>query len=1182
MKKKNIIIVLAISIFLRLAFSSPASAAADVKETMIQKAMLQGLVSCTGSGPNASLKKTILGSDLDTMTGPESLLSGGKDELYAMPSNHKTTVFDYLDRGKEDIYSCESIFSGLDIKQGRIKSIFERAGTGIFTKGSNISEKETWVKKVAHYKKETSTNSSSGSNGGSNCFRFETYLWYYNTPSVTDRKTDMGAYNSPSQSFCLQLNGNGVVTGGSVSSNGDGSEWDKVFVDWLGVRGSAAPAPPRYENGRFIIPYKLDKNGRSEYQTIDPIGKTPSAVKKEIKSALVSLVNALASLESKAELGENSAVFIACADPAADGRATAMCQHGSDYRKAKYYVGLMNGGNNEVREHDEKNSTYSNKAVYTATDDSWAIIKTVTGKDDNIEAEKATYLTYDEKIMLYQVYLVQVLGAEVSCKTEGNGAGDTITWFNLGNTEADANCTVNYSGASDITLNGVRERIIGDGRSSTTLTYYSYVIGGLSYKGIIDFLHGVSPNHKLSFPSITDSTAYNSDMNNPDDVQKTAEKENEEKKTCYDSAGVSNWIACPIIDNGTSASTMLYGFIENMLQVNTKLFSTQDDASGTFGAWSSFRNIANVMFIIIFIIVIMSQITGVGIDNYGIKKILPKLILGALLVNISFFICQACVDVANITGGGIKGLFNTMAGRMTNNRNIAFAFGGSQGQSAAILGGSAVILAAIVGAAWYFSGGGILVPILLGVIGAVIGFIFLLIMLAVRQGLAVMLVVISPLAFIAYMLPNTKGLFSKWLKLFSGTLLAYPICSMVVYGGQMVSTIILLAAAGSDAKVTNFALALTSAILSIVPVFFIPTMIIKSMSSISTFANSVKARATTAGKGAFDRSYMAGNMRDVAGAKKDKRYAGIAQRKIDRLRSKKNLSVGQRAQLRTAQNMKDSYLKKNADLYSGMTKAMDKSQLKDMGLEALSGDTKDMEKFDAAVAQLFATGNDAEAFDLINAASAQTIGMNTEELEKFKTVVATRGGTIGKAYAKALGRNGPMSLAAAMSNGSLKDAFSGMGTNAVAGMSKDELDFMSKSPNARGMFSEKQLAAAVGTHTSGKAAQNLLRLIQNSGQGSKVKDALTLEQYAAADENILKNGLGFTDADHARYAQQIVESGNDQLIASVSDQAQRDAVEAALLAAKTEREKFQTDSLAAQESAATTLGSINTGVGGCR
>ncbi|MBI3889596.1 hypothetical protein HY312_03415, partial [Candidatus Saccharibacteria bacterium] len=58
------------------------------------------------------------------------------------------------------------------------------------------------------------------------------------------------------------------------------------------------------------------------------------------------------------------------------------------------------------------------------------------------------------------------------------------------------------------------------------------------------------------------------------------------------------------------------------------------------------------------------------------------------------------------------------------------------------------------------------------------------------------LVVISPLAFVMYLLPNTEKYFSKWLSMFWKLLLVFPIIGLLLGGGQLASTVIL--AAGSQ------------------------------------------------------------------------------------------------------------------------------------------------------------------------------------------------------------------------------------------------------------------------------------------------------------------------------------------------------------------------------------------------
>ena len=108
------------------------------------------------------------------------------------------------------------------------------------------------------------------------------------------------------------------------------------------------------------------------------------------------------------------------------------------------------------------------------------------------------------------------------------------------------------------------------------------------------------------------------------------------------------------------------------------------------------------LFIILLLVVIFSQITGVGIDNYGIKKILPKLIIAAILINLSYWICVAFVDLSNILGNSFQAMFNGLGANISTTNEYAkkaledsIAAGGATVVSVVIIAG---LLAAVVAA----------------------------------------------------------------------------------------------------------------------------------------------------------------------------------------------------------------------------------------------------------------------------------------------------------------------------------------------------------------------------------------------------------------------------------------------------------------------------------------------------
>ncbi len=239
---------------------------------------------------------------------------------------------------------------------------------------------------------------------------------------------------------------------------------------------------------------------------------------------------------------------------------------------------------------------------------------------------------------------------------------------------------------------------------------------------------------------------------------------------CKNSLGAIGWLVCPTTGKIAEAVDWLYEKIEDILVINP---IAMEDGSPIYEIWKYCRGLTNILFIIFLLIVIYSQITGIGISNYGIKRALPKLIIAAVLVNLSFLICSLAVDVSNITGNGIRGLFasvgeSALEGGEASSVSIASTYGALiSGSSLAVAGG---VIALELGAIW------MLIPTVLGAIVAVVTG---LITIALRQAVVALLIMISPLAMVAYMLPNTESMFKKWKDLLIKMLVFFPMFSLL-------------------------------------------------------------------------------------------------------------------------------------------------------------------------------------------------------------------------------------------------------------------------------------------------------------------------------------------------------------------------------------------------------------------
>lgn len=261
------------------------------------------------------------------------------------------------------------------------------------------------------------------------------------------------------------------------------------------------------------------------------------------------------------------------------------------------------------------------------------------------------------------------------------------------------------------------------------------------------------------------------------------------------------WIVCPVMNFLASINNVMFQAISTELNVPVKFFDT---SSGTYTAWEIFRNYANVIFIVAFMFIIFSQVTSMGISNYGMKKMLPKLIVGALLVNTSFIICQLVVDISNFLGYSINGMFNSIAETILK-RPID---GASPITDWVVLIGGILALAA--GAAALLLA--ISIPVILA---AVLSLASALLILLTRKALIIILIALSPIAFAFYLLPNTEKWFKKWWELLWALLLLFPLISLLLGGGNVAGAIILQGGA-TDPKMQLLALGA-----SIAPLFFI-------------------------------------------------------------------------------------------------------------------------------------------------------------------------------------------------------------------------------------------------------------------------------------------------------------------------------------------------------------------------
>ena len=349
-------------------------------------------------------------------------------------------------------------------------------------------------------------------------------------------------------------------------------------------------------------------------------------------------------------------------------------------------------------------------------------------------------------------------------------------------------------------------------------------------------------------------------------IEAPAEGDGEEEKNSCGIDGIG-WLVCPVMNFVAGINDAAYSAISGFLDIKPAILSDGNN-SGAKQGWEFFRNIANAIFAVIFLWIIFSQISNVGVSNYGIKKILPRLIIGALLVNLSYYLCQIFVDLSNILGHTLKDALESGAGEI--------------GANSEATGLGSEIIAKILG----LTGAGLFIALAVGLPTLAAGFLAIMtvfIILVVRQAGIILLIAMSPIAFAAWLLPNTEDLFKKWMKMFRGLLLVFPIISLL-YGAGKLAGAVLASNATVDPNNPDETMQLVALAATTMPLIATPFILQNSLSSLGSIGAKIGKMSANA------HSRFAGNVKGTAKRRVDNSVIGDTKRKYSDFMDRKRAS----------------------------------------------------------------------------------------------------------------------------------------------------------------------------------------------------------------------------------------------------------------------------------------------------
>jgi hypothetical protein len=178
------------------------------------------------------------------------------------------------------------------------------------------------------------------------------------------------------------------------------------------------------------------------------------------------------------------------------------------------------------------------------------------------------------------------------------------------------------------------------------------------------------------------------------------------------------------------------------------------------------RGILNILLVVVLLVIAFANILHINIETYAIKKMLPKIIIAAVVANLAMIIFTL--------GSGVIDRLQGLSLFKPRLLDFTYITGGMWAKSG-WLGAAALIASFIItggisglacGCAFIIFFGSAIITILLGLI------------LAFRPYVVFLAAAVSPLAIACYILPQTQSFFKKWFNI----AVVWLFMPLVVYG----------------------------------------------------------------------------------------------------------------------------------------------------------------------------------------------------------------------------------------------------------------------------------------------------------------------------------------------------------------------------------------------------------------
>lgn len=234
-------------------------------------------------------------------------------------------------------------------------------------------------------------------------------------------------------------------------------------------------------------------------------------------------------------------------------------------------------------------------------------------------------------------------------------------------------------------------------------------------------------------------------------------------------------------------------------------------------------------------------------DAYTVKKVVPRLVAAIILIQLSWFLFTNMLRITNDIAFGLEGLmYAPFGGKDALQLSSLISTLAGSGAGKSLFTVMVVAGGATVGVAMTSLG------VLSLAFSALLAAMIALFVLALRRVILIALIIVAPIALVAWILPGTEKYWKIWWESFSKLLMMFPLIVLIISAGRVLA-FVTMGTPGGNGVIASTTQGISEWILVIVcyfgPYFIIP----KTFAMAGTALSSLAGMANDRSRGVFDR-----------------------------------------------------------------------------------------------------------------------------------------------------------------------------------------------------------------------------------------------------------------------------------------------------------------------------------------